>query len=197
MKILIESQFLAPIQYFNGLFIYDKIILDDLEIFKKQSYRNRAKIAGPNSVQALIIPLKQGKTHLKTSQVIIDYSTRWQSEHWKSICSAYGKAPFFEHYAHHFAPHFTRRTELLWEFNLELLYTCMRILKIPKEKIILLSENTSDNFIDLRNQVHPKKEISSEDLISLPQPYIQTFMERTGYIPNLSILDLIFNKGSW
>ena len=195
MNILIEIQFLPPVQFFSKFSTDDRILLDDMEIFQKQSYRNRCRIAGANNIQNLIIPLKQGKTHIQTKEVEIDNSGRWQREHWHSIKSAYGKSPYFEHYSMYFEAFFKKKYDLLWDFDLGLLKTSMKLLKIPEARLGLFSEHPNEEYIDFRNHIHPKEKYAINDPSFIPQPYSQTFMERTGFIPNLSVIDLIFNKG--
>ena len=51
------------------------------------------------------------------------------------------------------------------------------------------------NEADFRERIHPKKDFSLEDTEFSPQPYYQVFQERLGFLPNLSIIDLLFNMG--
>jgi hypothetical protein len=193
MNILLEIQYLPPVQYFSKFCKYDKIVIADTEIFQKQSFRNRCIITGANNLQVLIIPLRQGKTGALITEVEIDNSRRWQREHWHSIKSAYGKAPYFEHYAPYFEPFYTKEYNLLFEFDLELIGLCMKLLKIPTEKLQLSSSTTGKDTFDFRSRIHPKAKLDDSEFT--PQPYIQVFNERSGWVPNLSILDLIFNLG--
>ena len=126
----------------------------------------------------------------------IDNSRKWQREHWHSLHSAYGNAPFFEHYAHYFESLYKKEYNQLWDFDLDLIRVCLKILKIPESKLALLSENSSNGAIDFREHIHPKERYRIQDNDFTPKPYMQVFSERTGFIPNLSIIDLIFNKGS-
>ena len=48
---------------------------------------------------------------------------------------------------------------------------------------------------DFRERIHPKKDFIFEDAAFSPQPYYQVFQERLGFLPNLSIIDLLFNMG--
>ncbi|MEI3440030.1 MAG: WbqC family protein, partial [Bacteroides uniformis] len=42
---------------------------------------------------------------------------------------------------------------------------------------------------------HPKKDFRLEDPEFSPKPYYQVFQEKHGFLPNLSIVDLLFNMG--
>lgn len=48
---------------------------------------------------------------------------------------------------------------------------------------------------DFRERIHPKKDFRTEDPDFCPQTYYQVFQERLGFLPNLSIVDLLFNMG--
>ena len=51
------------------------------------------------------------------------------------------------------------------------------------------------NEDDFRDRIHPKKDFRKEDPEFTAQPYYQVFQERLGFLPNLSIVDLLFNMG--
>lgn len=149
------------------------------ERFEKQTFRSRFEIAGPQGRQLLSIPLVHKSTHASIAEVQIDYSQNWNVKHWRSIETAYRRAPFFEFYAHNFGPLFTKKYFLLAELNLEVIQIVIKILKFK----ISMELNT-----DYKETLKPLNFESSMD-------YNQVFIERNGFLPNLSILDLIFNEG--
>ncbi len=149
------------------------------ERFEKQTYRSRFEIAGPQGRQLLSIPLVHKSTHASNAEVQLDYSQNWNVKHWRSIETAYRRAPFFEFYAHYFEPLFTKKYFLLAELNLEAIQT---ILKIAKLKISIELNN------EYRETLKPLN-------FKLSSNYNQVFVEKNGFLPNLSILDLIFNEG--
>jgi hypothetical protein len=51
------------------------------------------------------------------------------------------------------------------------------------------------NEYDFRDAIHPKKDFRTEDTEFIPRPYYQVFEAHHGFIPNLSIIDLLFNMG--
>ena len=97
-KLLIESQYFPPIAFFAQILIFESVFLDPNERFEKQSYRNRCSILTSNKVLDLVVPVQKGKTQLTSGQVEVVYRDKWQSVHLRAIQSAYGRAPFFEHY---------------------------------------------------------------------------------------------------
>jgi hypothetical protein len=170
--------------------------IEACEHFQKGSYRNRCHIAGPNGVQRLSIPLFKGK-HQQTAirEVRIAYDTPWQRLHWRSILAAYGNAPYFEHYADGLAPFYQKNHTFLFDFNLLLLEYVLQKINFQgslqfTETFEVPSSAVSDDY---RNQLSPKQPTTAAWF--QPAPYAQVFMERSGFLPDLSVLDLLFCYG--
>ena len=186
---LLSTAYLAPIEYYVVLANSERILLEQHEYYQKQSYRNRCRIATANGIMDLSIPVDSaGKTPIRDLR-ISDHNN-WQTHHWRSIETAYNSSPFFEYYADDFRPFFEKKWLFLWDFNLALFNKTLELLDI-ETKIELTEQykpETSDNFLDLRAAIHPKKEISL-----LLKPYYQVFETKFGFMPNMSIIDLLFN----
>lgn len=193
--ILLSTAYLAPIQYFLLIANAEKVIIESNENYTKQSYRNRCEIYGANGKLPLSIPIKKSnsiKTHIKDIQ--IDYSTSWQRLHWISIESAYLSSPFFEYYMDEFHPFYEKNFKFLFDYNLELFNHVISILDIDT-KITLTNDFIpldTDNEDDYRFSINPKRNSS---LPFNSHKYMQVFNDKHGFIPNLSILDLICNEG--
>ena len=189
---LLSTAYLAPIEYYVVLANSERILLEQHEYYQKQSYRNRCRIATANGIMDLSIPVDSaGKTPIRDLR-ISDHNN-WQTHHWRSIETAYNSSPFFEYYADDFRPFFEKKWLFLWDFNLALLNKTLELLDI-ETKIELTEQykpETSDNFLDLRAAIHPKKEISL-----LLKPYYQVFETKFGFMPNMSIIDLLFNMAN-
>lgn len=196
--ILLELQYLPPIQYFVKFFQYSTIFIEQHENYSKRSYRNRCHIVMADGVRRLSIPLKKGKNEQQSiRKVEIAYKESWQKIHWASIVSAYNNAPFFEHYEHLFKPFYSKQFEFLFDFNYELLITVLEILDLNESPKLTESfqKEVFDDLKDFRNQINPRQFIKNEDPDFTPLKYSQVFEEKNGFIPNLSILDLIFCTG--
>ena len=191
-KFILSTAYLAPIEYYVVLANSERILLEQHEYYQKQSYRNRCRIATANGIMDLSIPVDSaGKTPIRDLR-ISDHNN-WQTHHWRSIETAYNSSPFFEYYADDFRPFFEKKWLFLWDFNLALLNKTLELLDI-ETKIELTEQykpETSDNFLDLRAAIHPKKEISL-----LLKPYYQVFETKFGFMPNMSIIDLLFNMAN-
>lgn len=192
-SIILSANYLPTTSYFHAITQNDgNIVLDKYEHFPKQTYRNRTKIATANGILELIIPIQHGrKEHIPMKDVKINYDHAWQRLHWLSIQTAYRSSPYFEYYEDDFRPFYESKYEFLFDFNLGQLELILKCLKLKRSIEFTASFQKSYESIDYRNLIHPKK----ESVFISPKPYYQIFEDRNGFIPDLSILDLIFNQG--
>ena len=195
---VIEWQYLPPVQFFTLFLRYDQVLLEQYEHYRKGSYRNRTYIASANGALRLTIPLRKGKNEQQPIDgVQIAYDQSWQQQHWQSIQSAYGNSPFFPFYADQLAPLFTEPLDLLAQWNRMLLTTLLDCLGLDSELAITHSwqDPLPNQIDDWRNAIHPKAHRGRPDPQWQPQVYPQVFREKHGFLPNLSILDLLFCAG--
>lgn len=197
-SILLELHYLPSIQYFSKLLAYDKTHIEQHENYLKGSYRNRCHLVGANGLQRLSIPLKSGKNkQTPIREVQISYAENWKNHHWASIRSAYGRAPYFEHFADELAPYFQKKHTFLYDFNWELLLLLVELLQLDVDiqPTASYEKQVSNEIFDFRNGIFPKKHRQKEDTQFKPIAYPQVFEERHGFLSNLSILDLLFCTG--
>jgi len=157
------------------------------------SFRNRCIIAGAHGTISLSVPLQNGRNqNLPMNEVLISDKENWQSRHFKSIQSAYNRSPFFEYYQHELFGIYQKTFSRLVDWNLHCLNWVKEKLDWPAE--IRFTETAipylAGGFEDQRNIVLPKNYGQWN-----PVKYRQVFEERTGFFPNLSVLDLLFNVG--
>jgi hypothetical protein len=196
-NILLSTAYLPPIQYMSKFLPDGPVFIESQENYQKQSYRNRCYIYGANGRQSLVIPVKkQYGEKTQVSAVEIDHSYSWRKIHLKSIESAYRLSAFYEYYADEFRNLYEKETRLLLHWNLELLKTLLHWLGIHKDIVLTETwENRPATCSDFRQHIHPKGRLAQPDEQFIPIPYQQVFQERYGYMPNLSIIDLLFNEG--
>jgi hypothetical protein len=187
---------MAPVQYYSKLVSMQEGVIDLDEHFRKQTYRNRAVIYDANGALKLIIPLKKHAEKTPVRDILISYDAPWQDLHWKSIESAYRSSPFFEYYEDEFANFYVdQRYKYLSEYNLDIQAVILKLLKI--NPILSFSsgyEPAPENWRDYRDLISPKKGILSDPDFIL-KPYPQVFEPKHGFLPNMSIIDLLFNEG--
>ena len=191
--LLLSTTYFGPVQWYQKLNRYDHVLIEHHEHFQKQTYRNRCLIATAQGVQALTVPVSG-------DEALISDHGNWRHVHWQALQSAYGDSPFFEFYEDDVRPFFEdRRWRTLYEFNMDICLTMCRLLDIhphiqPTTTYIIPSgEDKRGGLLDLRSSIRPKH--PAEDPDFQPQPYYQVFREKHGFLPNLSILDLLFNMG--
>lgn len=196
-KLLLNTAYFPPIQYLSKIKKYDDVYIEQFENYNKQSYRNRCEIMSANRTLPLVVPvIKATNTKILTKDVRIDYVTRWQKLHFKGIESAYKNSPFYDYYIDELMIYFERKEKFLLDLNMQLLEDIMSF--IPLKKEILLTQDyikDDDDYTDLRDFIHPKAAKKQPDPEFIIKPYRQTFSDRFPFIPNLSILDLLFNVG--
>lgn len=192
MDILAHPLYLAPIPLYVQLYAADALLVDDVSPFVKQTYRSRAVIATENGSQQLTIPVVHDGGKMTMRDVRISEHGNWRHQHWNAIVSAYRKSPFFEYYADDFAHFYEERDGFLLDFNLRLHGVVSELLGLER-KVKFLSDEVADAAVDLRRIAEPKA-LEAFDGVML-QPYYQVFAQRNGFIPSLSIADLLFNMG--
>jgi hypothetical protein len=194
-EIVIDIQYLPNWQFFAVWLQSEQLILDVFEHFEKQTYRNRTRVMTANGVFDLVVPVLHQSSKQALKEVKIDNAQKWMNVHWRTIFSAYGKAPFFEYYADDFAQIYAKKYAFLLDLNLDLLTICRKFLKIAQtwvfsEKYIESIDN--QGFIDLRSIIHPKKKYPNLAIADI-RPYPQVFGK--GFDGNVSIIDLLFCEG--
>lgn len=200
-NVLLSSAYLAPLQYFTKLISYQEIFIEYWENYLKQSYRNRTVILAANGPLQLSLPIADGpraKGPIRDQQLY--NGCNWQQIHWRGISSAYNNSPFFEYYSDDLAPFFhEKRWKYLIDFNFEIQNVVIKAINmhssIQYTKEYCLRGEVPMTTDDFRYTIHPKPQKQNVDNRFFPTPYSQVFEAKWGFVPNLSILDLLFNEG--
>ena len=187
MKVLLPISYLGPVGYYAAILQSEEIFIETKEHFIKQSFRNRCTIMGANGSQTLTIP-KERKSSDKTliSDINISNQDNWQKSHWQSIVSAYNSSPFFEYYKDELFPFYNTKHSTLFDFNLKLSKTILELMQVEKKLNFTSKFQKECNGLDFR---------SSKFILKNQEEYQQVFCEKYSFIPNLSILDVLFNLG--
>ena len=190
MALFIPTYF-APISQYAAIIKSDEVVFETQDNFQKQTYRNRCYIYGANGKQLLNIPVKHIKTEgrKKTKDTLVENSFPWQSQHFKSLQTAYRSSPFFEFFEDDLSVIFEKKYKYLLDVNIDTHLFVTDALQISQsfKKTSAYNLSSDDDFRNLAiaKSTHP---------FEFPK-YIQIFKEKHGYIENLSILDLLFMEG--
>ena len=210
MTALLATTYFGPVQWYQKLYRYDRVLIEHHESFIKQTYRNRCVIATTQGPQALTVPVDT--TNPTVGQVRLSDHGNWRHQHWQALQSAYGESPFFLYYEDDLRPFFTeRRWERLTDFNEAICLKMCELLDIRPQlqhtadfclpatvgtgsqsvPAVVLADGTEAD--DYRQVINPKHPLPDSDFT--PRPYYQVYAQKHGFLPNLSILDLLMNMG--
>ena len=199
---LLSSTYFGPVQWYQKLFRYHRCVIEQYDNFIKQTYRNRCVIAATQGTQVLSIPVEPARNAcgkmLMRDTMISDHGN-WRHLHWNALASAYGESPFFVYYEDDLRPFFEKKWKYLLDFNMEITAKMCELLDISpsielSEGYTHAEELTESATCDFRDAIRPKHPLPDNDFN--PQPYYQVFRLKHGFLPNLSILDLLFNEGN-
>ncbi|HIZ02361.1 MAG TPA: WbqC family protein [Candidatus Bacteroides merdipullorum] len=195
--VLLSTAYLAPVEYYTKLLAYDHVLVEQYDHYVKQTYRNRCTIAAPDGPLALTVPtVKPDTPKCFTRDIRISDHGNWRHLHWNALESAYNHTPFFEYYKDDFRPFYEQKYEFLMDFNEALCRLVCSLVDIaPHLRRTDAFAPTPTGTDDFRERIHPKKDFRTEDPAFTPHPYYQVFQSRLGFLPNLSIVDLLFNMG--
>ena len=180
--------YLPSVEYFTHL-LRGGCVVDLGEHFVKRSERNRARILAADGVMELTVHVRNAnRPRQPVRDVRIDYSKRWQHQHWGALVASYKSSPYFDFYAERFEPFYRREWEFLADYNLELLDAVCSLAKVPMPALSESYVDAAPGDLDLR----PKRK---EGPAFVAEPYFQVFSDRLPFAPNLSVADLLFAEG--
>lgn len=192
-RIALDLHYLPCLEYFTVLRGVDELFLFPGDRYNRQSYFNRTSILLANKVHALSVPIQGRRPRIPMAEVQIDSEQKWMMNHLRGIQSGYGKAPFFEYFFPYFEEALSRKDTHLWALNLNLLTICLKLLRWPVKLTLVGQEGLSADVMDLRGQIVPTVSYLDRPFYQ-EVPYGQIF--GLNFVPNLSILDLLFCMGT-
>lgn len=194
--VLLTSAYLGPVQYFTKLYAAPRVVEERADHYVKQTYRNRCVIAGPDGPLALTLPVEHAGPRQATRDVRLSDHGNWRHTHWTALASAYENSPYFPYYADDFRHLFEQRFTFLVDFNAALQALVCDLLDLHPALSVSphYVDAAAEGLDDCRETIRPKADFRLDPHFR-PAPYYQVFAERTGFLPNLSMADLLFNMG--
>ncbi|MDD3034794.1 MAG: WbqC family protein [Bacteroidales bacterium] len=188
----LTTAYLPPVAYVKVISDSSATFIEKFENYQKQSYRNRCYIYSANGPLPLIIPIVRGGDDRKIDSIRIDYSKEWQKQHWRAIFSAYNTSPFFDYYKDDIYPYYCNQEPYLLDFNTNILSTILELIGLDTRPRFTSEFRECVEGVDLRDVIHPKRDEETKNKYG---QYHQVFAHKYGFLPNLSIVDLLFNEG--
>ncbi len=164
-------------------------VIDAGEHFVKRSERNRTRILAPDGAMALTAHVcNANRPGTPMRDVRLDYSKRWQHQHWGALVASYRSSPYFDYYADRFEPFYRRSWEFLADYNLALVELLCAEADIPVPPVSERYVEAGAGDLDLRTKEKKGSAFEAE-------PYVQVFADRMPFAANLSFADLLFAEG--
>lgn len=192
---LLTTAYFPPIEYFALLAKYSVVYMEACENYQKQSWRNRCRILTANGPESLNVPVvhENGTFSLPIKEIRVEYTTPWVMRTERAIESAYSSSPFFIYYKDALFSILDSHPATLWELNRRIIdFFCSKIGISPDFRE---TTDYSPAEEDYRELIHPKRENTVMRDLGMERPYWQVFRDKYGFVPGLSIMDLLFNEG--
>ena len=186
--------YLAPVSHYSAYYRAEELQLEVCDHFTKQTLRNRCLIDSPSGALALTIPVVRTEGKSLMRDIRISDHGNWRHQHWVALESSYRQSPFFEYYADDFAPFYEKKWEFLADFNEELMALTASLLDIQKPISRTMAYEGQEVY-EPNKPYDPNKPYEAHGSHWAPRPYYQVFASRHGFLPDLSIVDLLFNLG--
>jgi hypothetical protein len=190
--------------------------MDNIQ-FNKNGWQNRNKIKCQNGWMYLTIPI-YNKYQQNLDEVKIDNTQNWRQKHWNSLLHNYAKAKYFSDYKEALENIYKEEWLTLNDINYQMLYFYLEVLgintKIVKASDLKVEGKDSIRLSNICKRLQAdiylsgayaldvyldKKAFEDSGIKLILQdwhcPEYEQLFPQFGFIPDLSILDLLFNHG--
>ena len=187
----LSTTYFGPVQWYQRLCQPEQVWIERWESFQKQTLRNRCLIASANGVQALTVPVEHSAGNCLVKDVRISDHGNWRHLHWNALRSAYGKSPFFDYYEDDLHPFFENIHPNRWAY----LFDFNEAIREKMCELIDIHPVVSYTTTFVQGGLTDAEALPVGEMTASFKPYYQVWQEKDGFLPNLSILDLLFNMG--
>ncbi len=187
----LSTTYFGPVQWYQRLCQPEQVWIERWESFQKQTLRNRCLIASANGVQALTVPVEHSAGNCLVKDIRISDHGNWRHLHWNALRSAYGKSPFFDYYEDDLHPFFENIHPNRWAY----LFDFNEAIREKMCELIDIHPVVSYTTTFVQGGLTDAEALPVGEITASFKPYYQVWQEKHGFLPNLSILDLLFNMG--
>lgn len=199
--LITDLQYFGTISYIKELFNTEQVGFDSNAPFSKMSFKNRLVIASAQGPLHLTIPIAGGRDQ-KTpmNKVVIAYDTPWRTQHIKAFITNYKRSPYFEYYIDSLESLYQTKTENLQTFLMQTQEWVKKQVKGNWTSVLITKDEANTDVLkpsttnEIDRKFHPWLP-KNFHLQTNPIIYQQVYQDKTGFIPNLSILDILFCCG--
>jgi len=213
-----QPNYLPYYGYFHKIKYSDVFVFLDNVLYSKNSYINRNKIKGPHGSFWLTVPIvRKNVFNMKILDVKIADNINWRNIHLKSIYYHYKKSNFLNNHFKFFEDIYEREWLFLSEVNKRIITYIAEVLNL-KTKFMNASDlevqgKNTELLIDICTKIgadtylsgqggkiyQDEKKFKANNIEVIYQnfshpKYKQLFGE---FIPNLSIVDMLFNENKF
>lgn len=192
--VLLNLPYAGSVWHWAQMLAADQVLIEAAGLYQRRTFRTRTTILAANGQLNISVPVERDESQPYRS-IRLNYETPWQQQHLRALLSAYNNTPFYEFYADDFEAVFNKNHKLIWDFNLELMYLIAQLVGVEiNYQTTTTFAPAPIGFTDLRIAIEPR----FEHLLAANAqqiPYYQVFGNKFGFVPNLSIFDMLFNLG--
>lgn len=168
------AYYLQVLKNLNTIYLYPSAP------YPKSLNLNSFSLPSANGYLRLSIPLRGGRTRMRNlADTEIDYREPWLAHHKKTLDSCYKNSPWYDWYVEGFWEIYVRKYRYLLDKTVAIYQYLSNCL--GHEQQLIFAYQSSHSPIIYTNQV--------------PE-YPQVFMHKLGFMPNVSLLDLLFHLGT-
>lgn len=203
--VTLPMKYFGTVEYYALMGAYRHVVIDDSARYdKRQKETHRMTIIDTHGVKQLTVPVSKPdnvKGILHWSDIAISRHGQWWHVIAETLASAYGRTPFFEFYIDRFRPFFSPSTPEEYPDVASLCRAADGAVRalLGFDNIIEYKSETTDisrPAAPLPAALHPvAPPPASPDILPPSKDYYQVRRDKFGFVPGLSILDLIFNMG--
>lgn len=196
---VLSAFYFGSVEHYRVLARHPRVIIDTGEHYERQSYRTRTSIVGPNGRQDLTVQIaRRSGEKMPMHGVGLSYVETWPQQHLHALRSAYGNTPWSIHFMDAIEAVVMTRYDRLVDLDLATMRLGMQWLGLRTEVVVSPTYVDPEaappaTYLDLRSTLHPKRPLPAE--AGPTAPYTQLFADRHGFVPRMSVIDLVCNRG--